>query len=68
MRLVQNWRKAHRMATVWVGSISAAFGLLPADQQLAILAKLGVAPLDAPFWIGLAFVAARLVDQPKTRT
>ncbi len=66
-RLIPNWRCAHRMATVWVGAAAAGFGLLPPDQQLAVLALVGVTPERAPAVLGLGFILARLVDQPKTR-
>lgn len=55
------------MLTMWIGLGATVFGLLPVDQQLAILALFGITPLQAPAIIGLAFMAARLIDQPKTR-
>lgn len=67
MRLIPNWRRAPRMLTVWVGLLATWFGLLPTDQQLAILALAGITPLQAPAVIGIAFIFARLVDQPSTR-
>jgi len=66
-RIISNWRSAHKMATVWVGTAAAAFGLLPAEQQLAVLALVGVSPERAPAVLGVAFIVARLIDQPRAR-
>lgn len=67
MKIISNWRRAPRMLTMWVGMAATVFGLLPPDQQLSVLALVGITPLQAPAVIGLAFMAARLIDQPKTR-
>ena len=65
--IIPNWRRAPRMATVWVGLLATGFGLLPLDQQLAILALAGITPLQAPAVIGVTFIVARMIDQPSTR-
>jgi hypothetical protein len=55
------------MATVQLGSAAALFGALPIDQQTAVLAVLGMDRERLPLLLGLAFIAARMWDQPKTR-
>ena len=35
MKLIPNWKRAHRMLSVQVASIAVLFGSLPADQQAA---------------------------------
>lgn len=39
------------------------FGTLPADQQLAILAAVGLRPDQLPLVIGAAFMLGRLLQQ-----
>lgn len=63
MTLQENLRRAPRMLSMWVGTGAVLFGMLPPDQQLAILAKLGIGPLDAPFYLGVLFMLARLFPQ-----
>ena len=40
---------------------------MPADAQAAVLGVLGVGPERIPGILGLLVIAARLIDQPKTR-
>jgi hypothetical protein len=67
MRLIQNWRQAWRMLSVQVAAVAVGWGLLPPDQQAALLAFFGVGPERVPSVLGLLFLAGRLIDQPKTR-
>ena len=67
MRLIPNWRSAGRMLSVQIASAAVLFGALQPDQQAAILALLGLAPERIPGVLGLAVIAARLIDQPKVR-
>lgn len=62
-RLVSEWRRAWRWWSVQIGAAAALFGLLPADQQQAILAALGMRPDQLPLAMGLAFMAGRLLQQ-----
>lgn len=67
MKLIPNWRRAWRMMSVQVAGLAVAWGLLPPDQQAALLGFFGVGPERAPAVLGLLFLAGRLIDQPKTR-
>jgi hypothetical protein len=62
--LVPEWRRAWRYASVQIGSAAAVFGLLPADQQAAMLAAVGLRADQLPLVMGVAFLAARLWAQP----
>ena len=64
MKLIDNINNAYKLFTIWVGSLATAFGLLPADQQTALLDFLHLPPSRVPAVIGLAFIAARLIKQP----
>jgi len=61
--LISNWRKAHKMLTVWVGTAAVAFGLLPPDQQAAVLSLVGVPQERIAAVLGLVFLTARLIPQ-----
>lgn len=65
MKLIPNWRSAGRMLSVQIAALAVLFGALPADQQAALLALLGVGPERIPALVGLAVIAARLINQPK---
>ena len=67
MKLIPNAGRAWRMLSVQIASVAVIYSALPADQQAAILALLGIGPERIPGLIGLAIIVARLVDQPKTR-
>lgn len=62
--LVGDWRRLHRMASVQLAGLCAVFGLLPVDQQAALLALLHIPPERLPAVMGLAFIVARLWAQP----
>ena len=62
--LVDDWRKLHRAASVQLASLCAIFGLLPADQQAALLSLLHIPPERLPAVMGLAFIIARVWAQP----
>ncbi len=65
--LIPEARRAWRMASVQIAAGAVLFGALQPDQQIAILALLGLAPERIPAALGLAIIIARLIDQPKTR-
>lgn len=60
---IDNVQRAWRLATVWVGALAVAWGLLPADQQAAVLAFFHCPPERVPAVLGLAFLVARIVRQ-----
>lgn len=62
--LIVDWPRAWRMASVHAAAIACAIGLLPPDQQAALLALLGVPAERLPLALGLLFLAARLLNQP----
>lgn len=63
--LIENWRSAWRMLSVQLASLSTVFGLLPAEQQASILDLVGLPATRVPAVIGVAFIVARMVSQPK---
>jgi hypothetical protein len=63
MKLINNWRSAWRMLSVQVAALAVIFGALPADQQAAILAWIGLAPERIPAVMGLAVIVARIIGQ-----
>ena len=67
MTLIPNWRQAWRMLSVQIAALAVLFAALPADQQAAILALLGLAPERIPGVLGLAVILARVIDQPRVR-
>jgi hypothetical protein len=64
-RLVSNWRRAPRMLSVQVAGAAVAWGLLPPDQQTAILAWLGLPAERVPAVLGALFLLGRLTAQSK---
>ena len=67
MRLIPEWRQAARMLSVQIAACAVLFAALPLDQQAAILSLLGLAPERIAGVLGLAIIAARLIDQPRVR-
>ena len=67
MRPVSNWKRAHKMATVWAGTAALAWGSVPQDMQSAMLSAIGVPESRVPAILGLLVIVARLIDQPKVR-
>lgn len=64
--LIENWRSAWRYITVQLGALMVAWGLIPADQQAAILAAIGLPAERVPAVLGLMVLVGRLVNQSKT--
>lgn len=62
-KLVQDWRDAWKWLSVQLAAAAVVFGLLPPDQQGAILEWLGIAPERIPAAIGAAFILGRLLRQ-----
>lgn len=62
--LIPNWKRAHKLLSVQAGALLVAWGLVPLDQQTAILALLHVPADLVPAIMGLLVIAGRLVSQP----
>lgn len=67
MKLIPNWKKAWRMATVQIAAAAVVWGNLPADTQAAVLGLVGVPEERVPAIIGALLLIARLIDQPQVR-
>lgn len=65
--MILEWRSARRMYSVWAALAAVAWGLLPASVQAPVLGYLGVDPYRVPFWCGLIFLVARVINQPTTQ-
>lgn len=68
MKLIPNWRKAWRMASVQIAVLAVAWGSLPPDAQAAMLQAVGVPAERIPAVLGALFLVLRLIDQPKVHT
>lgn len=62
-RLTPDWRRAWAWASVQLAAVAVLFGLLPPDQQAALLQLIGLPPDRLPAALGLLFIAGRLVHQ-----
>ena len=67
MKLIDNWKKAWRMASVHVALGAVAFSTLPADVQAAMLGAVGLPVSAAPAVLGVLMIIARVVSQPKAQ-
>lgn len=63
MKLIPEARSAWRLLTIQIGTLVTGFGLLPPDQQAAVLDMLGIPPERVLSVVGVAFLLARLVKQ-----
>lgn len=61
--LIPDWRAALEYASVRVGLLAAGLGLLPPDQQAAVLQWLGLTPERVPLALGLLFIASRILQR-----
>lgn len=64
MTLIPQWRRAWRLFSVQAGVVLLAWGVLPVDQQTAILSLVGIGPERVPAIMGLLVIAGRLIQQP----
>ncbi len=60
---IDNIRSAWKMLSVWVGSFAVVWGLMPVDQQKAILDLIGLTPERMPTVLGVLFIVSRLIKQ-----
>lgn len=65
MKLIDNIKGAWKLFSVQVASFSIAWGLMPIEQQKAILDMLGISPERTPAIVGIAFLIARIIKQSK---
>lgn len=62
--LIPEWRAAWRLITMRMAAGAVVFGLLPPDQQSAMLAMIHVPPERVPVALGVLFIVGRLKSQP----
>jgi hypothetical protein len=66
--LIPEWRQAWRMFSVNIAAIGAVLSggwiITPHDQQVAILAFMGVSEAAVPMALFLLVILGRLVQQP----
>ena len=67
MRLIPQWRRAWRLASVQLAAVIAAWSVLPPDAQAAAVALVGIPPDKVPGILAVLLIIARLIDQPKAR-
>ncbi len=67
MRLIPNYRRAWRMASVQIAAVIAAWAVLPPEAQAAAVALVGVPPDKVPGILAVLLIVARLIDQPRAR-
>jgi hypothetical protein len=67
MKLIPQWRRAWRMFSVQASALVLAWLAIPADQQEAFAALIGIAPETIPGALAALAILGRLVDQPKVR-
>jgi hypothetical protein len=65
VKLIPNWRRAWRMASVQFAAVAVAWGSLPTETQTSILSAIGMPAERVPAVLGLLILAGRLIDQPK---
>lgn len=63
MKLIDNWHTAWRYITVQLGALMVTWGLLPPEQQSAILAIIGLPAERITAVLGLMVIAGRVVSQ-----
>ncbi len=64
LTLVDGWQRAWRWASVQFAVLIAAWGLLPADTQAAVLGAIGIPEHRQAALIGGLFLLARLLTLP----
>lgn len=67
VKLIHNWKRAHRMASVRIAALFVAWGAIPPDMQAAMLDAVGIPSNRVPAVLGLLLILARLIDQPATK-
>lgn len=67
MVLIPEWRSAWRYASVQLAAAAVLFGALPEAQQAEVLALVGVPASRISAVLGIAFIAVRVLAQPRLR-
>ena len=65
MKLIDNVSRAWRLLSVQIAAIAVAWGLMPGPQQSAILDWIGLGQDKVPTVLGVMFLLARVIKQPK---
>ena len=69
MKLIDDAKNAWKLLSVHVAGIAIGWAMLPADQQAAILAVVGISQERVTAVLGVLFIIARLIkqtpDEPK---
>ena len=63
--LIDNVARAWRLLSVQVAAFAVVWGMVPVDQQKAILALVGLGPHHMPALFGIVFIVTRLIRQPQ---
>lgn len=61
--LIDNWKQAYKFLSTHLAVGAATFGLLPPDQQSALLDLIGLPMNRVPAVIAALFLVARLTKQ-----
>jgi hypothetical protein len=68
MKLIPEWRRAWRMASVQIAAAAVLFAALPAETQAAVLGLIGLDVRHLPGVLGVLVIFGRLVAQPGVRS
>ena len=68
MKLIDNVSRAWRLLSVQVAAVAFAWGFMPVAQQAAVLSLVGLGPENSPAVLGVLFLLARVIKQPKALT
>jgi hypothetical protein len=63
MKLINDAKSAWKLLSVHVAGVAIAWAMLPADQQAAILAVVGIGQERVTAVLGVLFIVARLIKQ-----
>lgn len=64
--VIKEWKSAHKMLSMWIGTLAVAFGAAPEDMQIAILTALHVPQNRIAAVLGAMFMASRMLNQTAT--
>lgn len=60
IKLIPEWRRSYKLASMRVGAAAVLIGLMAPDQLAALLDWLGIGAERAPLVLGLAFIVSRV--------
>ena len=61
--IIDNWKSALKFLSTHVAILAATFGLLPVDQQTALLDLIGLPMNRVPAAVAVCFLVARFTKQ-----